>query len=285
MDKRNVAQALGAFLCNPHIENFLTGRISRVATKQVCVPGLNCYSCPGAAGACPVGSFQSFLSGVFPRFPAYVLGFVLLMGLAFGRVICGWACPFGFLQELVGRFPVPKLPKSRRTRALARMKPLWGILFVVLLPLAFWAVTGTGVPAFCKYLCPAGTLEGAVPLLLVHDRLRAAAGSLTAWKFAVLAFFLGLMAFAWRPFCRWLCPLGAFYGRLNRVALLGIAVDSERCVRCGACARVCRLDVSVAGDPECISCGDCLTACPTRAISFRRLPMLAQSEKRKGESV
>lgn len=269
MAKRRFIQILSAFLYNPYLGNFLTGRVGRVTGKMACVPGLNCYSCPGAAGACPVGSFQSFLSGVFPRFPFYVLGTLMMFGLLFGRLICGWACPIGLLQEMVHRLPGPKLEKSRLTAALARLKYVWALLFVVLLPLAFWATTGIGLPAFCKFLCPAGTLEGAAPLLLVNGSLRSAAGTLTVWKFAVAGFFLLLMAFFWRPFCRWLCPLGAFYGLFNRYAVLGVQVDMEKCVHCGACARACRMDTALAGDRECISCGDCLQSCPKEAISFR----------------
>ena len=199
-------QAAASFLHNPHLTNFLTGRIYRGPTKAACVPGLNCYSCPGAAGACPIGSLQSFLSGVSPRFPAYVLGAILLMGLTFGRFICGWLCPFGFMQELLYRLPGAKLGKSSLTRRLSQLKYVWSLLFVLVLPLLFWGMTGIGIPAFCKFICPAGTLEGAVPLLLANETLRAAAGAITVWKFALLVVFLALMVVTYRPFCRWFCP-------------------------------------------------------------------------------
>ncbi len=270
MDKRFWMQAAASFLHNPHLANFLTGRIYRGPTKAACVPGLNCYSCPGAAGACPIGSLQSFLSGVSPRFPAYVLGAILLMGLTFGRFICGWLCPFGFVQELFYRLPGKKLGKSPLTQRLSRLKYVWSVFFVLVLPLIFWGVTGVGIPAFCKFICPAGTLEGAVPLLSTNTMLRSAAGAITVWKFALLAVFLGLMIITYRPFCRWFCPLGAAYGCCNRQALLGVAVDPQRCIHCGRCAKVCGMDTTIAGDRECISCGDCLKHCPTKAIYFRQ---------------
>ena len=270
MDKRFWVQAAASLLHNPHLANFLNGRIYRGPTKAICTPGLNCYSCPGAAGACPIGSLQSFLSGVSPRFPAYVLGAILLMGLAFGRFICGWLCPFGFVQELLYRLPGKKLKKSPLTKRLSQLKYVWSILFVLVLPLVFWGVTGVGIPAFCKFICPAGTLEGAVPLLSTNAMLRSAAGAITVWKFTLLAVFLGLMIVIYRPFCRWFCPLGAAYGCCNRQAILGVAVDPQRCIHCGRCAKVCGMDTMIAGDRECISCGDCLKHCPTKAIYFRQ---------------
>ena len=86
----------------------MQGRIWQGPSKQVCVPGLNCYSCPGALGACPIGSLQSFMSGAVLRFPFYVLGLMILFGLILGRRICGWLCPFGLVQELLYKIPTPK---------------------------------------------------------------------------------------------------------------------------------------------------------------------------------
>jgi polyferredoxin len=196
---------------------------------------------------------------------------MLLFGLLLGRVICGWACPFGFLQELLHKLPGPKLKKSTLTQKLSRLKYLWAVVFVLILPFAFFFMTGIGVPAFCKFICPAGTLEGAVPLLSFNPMLRSAAGWLTVWKFSLLAVFLILMIFIYRPFCRWFCPLGAFYGLLNKYALLGITVNASSCIHCGKCAAVCKMDTKIAGDHECISCGSCISSCPTQAIQFHRL--------------
>ena len=169
--ERSVIQALSAIVCNSNLAGFLSGRIYQGEWKSVCLPGLNCYSCPGAIGACPIGSLQSFFSGTVLRFPFYVLGWLLLLGLVFGRWICGWLCPFGWLQDILYRVPLPKYGKTRLTYRLSRLKRIWAVLFVVMLPLGLWLVSGIGEPAFCEYLCPAGTLEAAVPLLLVNDSL------------------------------------------------------------------------------------------------------------------
>ena len=76
----------------------------------------------------------------------------------------------------------------------------------------------------------------------------------------------------YRPFCKWLCPLGAFYALLNRVSLFQMKVDKGKCVSCGKCAKACKMDVDVTKTPnhtECIRCGMCIRACPTNAVRFR----------------
>ena len=271
MAKRIYVQWLSALLCNGNLTGFAEGRIYQGEMKAVCLPGLNCYSCPGALGACPIGSLQSALSGTSLRFPFYVLGLLMAFGLLFGRMICGWLCPFGLFQELLYKIPVPKIGKSVWTRRLRYLKYAVGLLMVLLAPLVLYFFTGIGEPVFCKYFCPAGTAEAAIPLLSMNASLSAAAGWLTTWKFFILAAFLLTMLLVYRPFCRFFCPLGAWYGLFNRQALLGIVVDKKKCVQCGKCAVVCPSDVKIAGDAECISCGSCREICPAGAISFRKL--------------
>ncbi len=278
MVKRIAVQAIATVLANGNLPGWLTGRLYRGPLKTACVPGLNCYSCPGALGACPVGSWQSAMSGVYPKFPFYVLGLLLLFALAFGRMICGWLCPFGLVQDLLHRLPVPKLGKRSWMRPLTRFR--WGMLILAGAGayLAF-LVTGTGKPLFCAYICPAGMLEGALPLMALRPELFQAAGWLTAWKGAILAVFLIAMTAVYRPFCRFVCPLGLWYGFWNRLALFGVAVDESACVHCGRCAAICPMDAEIAGDAHCISCGRCVTACPTAAISFRRFGTIETNEK------
>ena len=269
MVKRIAVQAIATVLSNGNLPGWLTGSLYRGPLKTVCVPGLNCYSCPGALGACPVGSWQSAMSGVYPKFPLYVLGLLLLFALAFGRMICGWLCPFGLVQDLLHHVPVPKLGKKTWMRPLTRFR--WAMLFLagVGAYLAYLAV-GTGKPLFCAYVCPAGMLEGALPLMTLRPELFQAAGWLTAWKGAILAAFLIVMTTVYRPFCRFACPLGLWYGFWNRLAIFGVAVDEASCVHCGRCAEICPMDAKIAGDAYCISCGKCVNECPTAAISFRK---------------
>lgn len=265
MDKRRFSiQAVSALLHNANLKGFLTGKIYQGAGKNICVPGLNCYSCPGAVGACPIGSLQGFLSGLKFRFPYYVLGFLIFFGALLGRAVCGFLCPFGFFQELLHKIPFPiKKNSFAGDRQLRWVKYAVLLLVVVILPLCF-ALT----PFFCKYLCPAGTLSGI--LLAVHDSmLRAQLGGIFLWKAFVLAAVIVGCLIVFRPFCKYLCPLGAIYGFFNRIALYRMDLDADRCVSCGKCKKVCPMGVDPVREcnsAECIRCGDCVRNCPVNAI-------------------
>ena len=126
--------------------------------------------------------------------------------------------------------------------------------------------------AHSKYICPQGVLEGALPLSAVNEGIRSALGKLFSWKLVVLISVVVLSVLFYRPFCKWICPLGAFYALFNKVSLLEMKVDEHKCVSCGKCAKVCKMDVDVTKTPnstECIRCGKCISACPTEAVSFQ----------------
>ncbi len=268
--RRRLIQLYAALLYNAHLRGFVEGKIYTGGTKFLCVPGLNCYSCPGAVGACPLGSLQNALASSRSRAPFYALGMLMLFGLVLGRVVCGFLCPFGLIQEWIHKLPVPKLRKGRVTRALSYVKYVLLALLVVLIPL-YYAAQRFPLPAFCKYICPAGTLEGAVALLAhpENEGLFSMLGELFTGKFAILAAVLAACAFVYRAFCRFLCPLGAIYGFFCRIALLGVKVDPDLCTNCGLCVRKCPMDVRRVGDHECIHCGACAGECPTKAIRWR----------------
>ena len=259
---RRYVQLLAAVLYNCSFKGFATGKIWQGSSKGFCVPGLNCYSCPGAVAACPLGSLQTALLSSKYKFPYYVLGTFLLLGLFLGRFICGFLCPFGFLQEFLHKIPTPKLPKSKVTRALSHLKYGVLLIFVIVIPLIALA------PGFCKYLCPAGTLEAGIPLVLLQEKLRALTGALFTWKVAVLIVILLVCVFCYRSFCRFLCPLGAIYSFFNPVSFFGIKVDQTKCIHCDACVRHCKMDVKKVCDRECIQCGECISHCPVEAIRY-----------------
>ena len=268
---RGWIQAGATLLTNLHLPNFLKGGLYQGAGKAVCVPGLNCYSCPAASGACPIGAFQAVVGSSKFRFSYYITGFLILLGVLLGRVICGFLCPFGWFQELLHKIPTKKL-STKKLKPLTYLKYVVLLVMVVLLPVLVTNQLGMGDPFFCKYLCPQGVLEGAIPLSLANAGIRAALGSLFKWKFIVLLTVIVLSIVFYRPFCKWLCPLGAFYALLNKVSLFQMQVDQSKCVSCGKCAKVCKMDVDVTKSPnhtECIRCGMCIRACPTEAVSFR----------------
>lgn len=273
--KRHLIQLLAALLYNLNFEGFATGSIYQGQTKGICVPGLNCYSCPGAIGACPIGSLQAALTASNQRLPLYIVGTLLAFGALLGRTVCGWLCPFGFIQDLLDKIPFPKIRKGSWSRILSYGKYLVLIGLVIIGPFVLLSTTGVATPAFCAFLCPAGTLEAGIPLISANPSLQIMVGALFSWKVAVLVVLLLLCLFVYRPFCRFLCPLGALYSFFNRFALLRYRVDEEKCISCNICLSVCKVDTRHVSDRECIQCGACVTNCESGAIQFSLRAMLA----------
>lgn len=153
--------------------------------------------------------------------------------------------------------PLAQAAQNAFTQKLSLLKYAVAVIFVLLLPVYFWWQDGVGAPAFCKYICPAGTLEAGLPLLALNANLRDGIGLLFGWKFLLMLVILGACVFIYRPFCRFLCPLGAWYGLFNKLSAFGITVDKAKCTDCNACVRFCKMDCQKVNDRECINCGEC----------------------------
>ena len=268
--KRRLIQLYAALLTNANIKGFISGTIYTGSSKVMCVPGLNCYSCPGAIGACPLGALQNALANSGTRAPVYVLGILALFGIILGRTICGFLCPTGLLQDFAYKIRTPKLKKSKVTRLLSYLKYILLVVLVIAVPLAFVGQDRL-IPAFCKFVCPAGTFGGAISLLFHPDNadLYGMLGPMFTWKFALFCAIAVACVFIYRAFCRFICPLGAIYGFFNKIALLGIKLDKEKCTDCGLCVAHCKMDIKRVGDHECINCGECIAVCPTKAIRWK----------------
>ncbi|MBE6678593.1 MAG: 4Fe-4S binding protein [Ruminococcaceae bacterium] len=267
--KRKLIQLYFALLYNINLKGFATGKLYKGESKRFCVPGINCYSCPGAVGACPLGSMQGAY-GNEKSTMFYMGGIILLFCIMFGRMICGYACPFGLIQELFYKVKTPKVKKGPLTRILSYLKYFILVFLAVIVPVMY-ALKDQAVPGFCKYICPAGTLEGGISLLAnkVNNSYFSSLGPLFTWKFALLVSFIVGSVFIFRIFCRFVCPLGALYGLFNRFSVFGIKLEESKCVHCNLCISNCKLDIKKVGDHECISCGECINVCPTKAISWK----------------
>lgn len=273
---RHVIQAISGVLTNGYFAGFAKGSIYKGDSKALCVPGLNCYSCPGALGSCPIGSLQAVLGGNKSNISFYVVGILILFGVIFGRLICGFLCLFGFVQDLLYKIPTPKFKvPSRIDRPLRYLKYIILLVFVILLPVFATNAFGIAPPYFCKYLCPAGTLEGGIPLVLAKESLQSMIGWLFDWKLLLLLATIILSIFIYRPFCKYICPLGAIYSLFNRFSFYEMHVDQSKCCHCKSCERQCKMGVDIKkniNSRECIRCGECSLACPTHAISGTFLP-------------
>ena len=268
---RLAVQILFTILTNGYAYGFMKGKIYQGRLKYACVPGLNCYSCPGAAASCPIGALQALLNQQGFVIPFGVLGFLFVFGSIFGRFVCGWLCPFGLVQDLFHRIPVFRKRKRLPFHSVLKYGKYAVLVLLVCVGSMFLFGGYAKVPAFCKYLCPSGTLFGALPLLGVNESLRSGIGGLFVWKIGVLIFILILSIKIYRPFCQYLCPLGAVYGWFNGFSLVRIRWEEERCTSCMACERACPVALSlkeISVSPECIRCGKCIGACPENCLHF-----------------
>lgn len=275
---RKIIQFIFAWITNGYLLFPWTKNIYQGPLKVLCSPGLNCYSCPASTTYCPIGSIQQLLLGVrfsletgAYYFGSYVFGTIGIIAALTGRFTCGWLCPFGFLQELLYKIPLKR--KIKVPQVLLYVKYFMLIFFVVLFPLILTDQWGMGKPWFCKFVCPAGTIEAGIPMIILQPELRVTVGYLFYNKLFWMCLFLIWSIFSSRPFCKTSCPLGAFYGMFNRVSLLQLHLNKQHCTDCGACLQVCPMDIQFnkkSNNAECILCMRCMTnACKYDAISVQ----------------
>lgn len=268
---RNWFQAAWFAITNGYVRGYTSGKIFTGPTKALCVPGLNCYSCPGALAACPIGSLQAVLNSGSFKISLYVFGVLSMFGVLFGRLVCAWMCPFGLFQDLLYKIKIgPKKKNLPGHKYLRWLRFVVLAVMVIALPALIVSDGGSGQPWFCEWICPSGTLLGGIPLVALNEEFRAIIGFRFAWKMAILVLCtLGAIVY-YRPFCKYLCPLGAIYGVFNPISTYRLEIDTNKCIKCAACQRACGMDIATFQTPnsmDCIRCGDCMAACPTGAIS------------------
>ncbi|MDE6015177.1 MAG: 4Fe-4S binding protein, partial [Acetatifactor sp.] len=216
---RLIVQIVFTVLTNGYAYGFTSGKIYQGNLKYACVPGLNCYSCPGAVASCPIGALQALLNRQGFQIPFAALGFFFLFGSLLGRFVCGWLCPFGLVQDLLHKIPIFHKRKNLPFHRIIKYGKYAVLFLLVGVGSLFFFGGFAKVPAFCKYLCPSGTLFGAIPLLTANEMLRGQLGGLFFWKLGILLLIIILSIKIYRPFYQYLCPLGEIYEWYKRFSL------------------------------------------------------------------
>jgi ferredoxin-type protein NapH len=244
----------------------------------ICSPVFHCYSCPWATFACPIGVLANY--SALHIFPYLAVGTLLVVGAVFGSLVCGWACPFGFLQDLVGRIPTPKIRLPGWT-GLTRYAVLAGL--VLLIPYFFGKNDN---PVFICSVCPAGAIEATVPysspLLTADGEWHWMASTV---KTVILAVFVLAMLFTWRPWCALFCPLGAIFSLCNYVSLMFLRFQPAKCRDCDLCRDLCKYRGSGerrGSDMRCIRCLECVK-CQALSVGtvFQKRENLPREEMKK----
>ena len=260
---RWIFQTIGTILPNLNYRLFTAGQSLYQGPLKKCVTlNFNCYSCPLSTSACPIGSMQHFVAT--KTIPFYVVGSMVVYGSLFGRAICGWFCPMGLFQDLLSkitkfRLKIPKLFEY--------MKYFW------LVVVSIFIVYFTGETWFCK-LCPVGGLQAGIPQVLLDPDLRTIIGTLFAIKMVIVGIFIVSSIIINRPYCRYMCPLGAIYSLFNRFSLVKISFNETKCTFCSLCAKKCPVDINPIFDYNstiCIRCMECVRVCQTNALKIKVL--------------
>ncbi|MBS7635879.1 4Fe-4S binding protein [Candidatus Bathyarchaeota archaeon] len=236
-------------------------------------------------------------------FPWFATASFLLVGVLIGKSLCGWVCPFGFIQDLVGFVKVKKTevsPKTHRNMALVKYFVL-GIVLFISLTFSAAKLAGAqrdyeralGIFAYAPFtaISPAETLFSSLPRgiqsfsIEVTERpiVDVLSGILDLptifWaQLFILVGVLVLAAYVPRGWCRYLCPHGAIMAFLNKFSFLGLRRDPVKCVKgeCRECVKACPMMVPILelpwekfSDPECIYCMKCSDTCPHKAIRLK----------------
>ena len=232
-------------------------------TFRICNPVLSCHSCAVSWFICPIGVLVHFNG--WALMPFIALGSMLLVGALAGRILCGWICPFGFLQDLLHKIPSRKFDLPAWTR---NIKYVLLLLTVFLLPNVLGENTAF---SFCR-ICPASALEVTVPDMIAGNAGAFTTG--TAVKLGIAAAVLLLVVFSRRAFCSTMCPIGAFLAPLNHLSFWSVKVPTRDCISCKRCDRTCptgvnpsaRIEVgeSPSRSLDCVVCHECQPVCPVK---------------------
>jgi ferredoxin-type protein NapH len=258
--RRRIVQGASLALLNSNV-------FGSAALARCCLPLMNCEACAVAWLGCPIGMIGR--SVAFREMPWAALLLVLGIGAVAGRLLCGWVCPMGFLQDLLHKLPSRKWRLPRWTGAIK-----YAVLAATVFGVAWLA--GCETPGFYCSFCPTSGLQVVLPIMIA-DRDWLFAG-MRAVKMSFLVAVLVGGVLINRGFCKVVCPVGALVAIGNRLTPLRLRLDAGACIGCRRCDRNCPMDVPVTRhrrdprpvnrDPECIACLRCKEVCPPEAMEY-----------------
>lgn len=236
-------------------------------------------------------------------FPFLALASFLIVGILIGKSLCGWVCPFGFIQDLIGFIKRRQTELSVRTHE-RMIYVKYAILAIALfISLTFSATkvmeisrgyeSALGIFAYAPFtaLSPSETLFATLPRTILDfrntvlqvpfwDAVSGISGlPMLFWvQFVIMVGVLVFAAYIPRGWCKYFCPHGAIMAVLNRFSFLGLRRELAKCAKggCRACVEVCPMRVRILdlpwekfSDPECIYCMKCVDACENKAIRLK----------------
>ena len=208
------------------------------------------------------GSVKVFKSlvGLYPSITDKIVafGFFAVLAVIGNKLICGWACPFGALQEIIYHLPILRKIKKRKVPFVIS-NTIRGALFVVVVLLLFGIVGGRKGFVIYHFINPFNLFNLDIETVSVGATILVA---------LVVSFGF------YRPFCQFICPFGLLSWVFERLSVFRVKIDYNRCPKCNACVRACPLEAAkgrVAGKvfpADCFSCARCLNVCPVDAIRY-----------------
>lgn len=223
-------------------------------------------------------------------FPWLAIASFLIIGILFGKSLCGWICPFGFIQDLIGFIKRKKMEVSPRTHE-SMIYVKYAILSIALFVSVTFSATklmgigesyekALGIFAKAPFttLSPAETLFSTLPQMLSNFDSEISPNPLFWAQLFIMVGVLVFAAYVPRGWCKYFCPHGAIMAILNRLSFLGLRRDLVKCAKgeCRLCVEACPMNVRILdlpwekfSDPECIYCLKCVDTCQNKAITLK----------------